>query len=89
MFLRKDVLQRRIVQRGAQANDASEADVDVLEWQLAGEKPPATSEPVVRIDGEQANPQQIVDALVARCIASKEFCRTSAVRSRTPLPGAF
>jgi predicted kinase len=61
----KDVLQQRIAQRRAQADDASEADLDVLEWQLAEQEPPSASEPVVRIDSEQASLRQIVEALLA------------------------
>jgi predicted kinase len=61
----KDVLQRRIAQRRAQANDASEADGDVLKWQLAEQEPISASELVIRIDSEQATLRQIVDALAA------------------------
>jgi aminoglycoside phosphotransferase family enzyme/predicted kinase len=62
----KDVLQRRIAQRRAQANDASEADEGVLDWQLVNEEPPLDSEPLLRIDGESASLQQIMDALAVR-----------------------
>jgi aminoglycoside phosphotransferase family enzyme/predicted kinase len=60
----KAVLQQRIAQRRAQADDASEADEDVLEWQLANEEPPAASEPVVRVDSERTSLRQIMDAVV-------------------------
>lgn len=62
----KEVLQRRIAQRRAEANDASEADEDVLDWQLAEQEPPLASEPVIRIDSEQASLPQIVEALALR-----------------------
>jgi aminoglycoside phosphotransferase family enzyme/predicted kinase len=62
----KDVLQRRIAQRMAQANDASEADEDVLDWQLANQEPPSDSEPTIRVDSEKASLGRIVDALAVR-----------------------
>ncbi len=57
------LLKQRIEQRRNEGVDASEADLQILQWQLARQQPPTAAEPVVRIDTEQTNLGQIIELL--------------------------
>lgn len=60
------LLEQRIEQRSNEGLDASEANLQILHWQLARQQPPTAPEPVARIDTEQVNLAQIVELLELR-----------------------
>ncbi len=57
------LLEQRIEQRSREGLDASEANLQILHWQLARQQPPTAPEPVVRIDTRQVKLRQIVELL--------------------------
>jgi len=59
----KVVLEQRIAHRQAQGNDASEANLDVLNWQLSTAELPLEDEPVANIDSEHISLAQILEAI--------------------------
>ena len=59
----KSLLMRRIAQRRIAENDASEADQEILEWQLSNQEPPDSDEPAVHVRTENANLHTILKAL--------------------------
>ncbi len=57
------LLERRIAQRTEEGVDASEANLQVLHWQLIRQQLPSAAEPVVRVATEQVNLRQILKLL--------------------------
>jgi aminoglycoside phosphotransferase family enzyme/predicted kinase len=59
----KSLLMHRIEQRQIEGNDASEADLEILEWQLSHQEPPDSDEPVVHIQTENTTLHQVLKAI--------------------------
>ncbi len=57
------LLEQRIDQRRSEGQDASEANLQILHWQLERQQPPSALEPVVAIDTEQVSLRQITELL--------------------------
>ena len=56
-------LRERIVARGQERSNPSEADLDVLDWQLENFELPATDEPVIDLDTTRLNLDGLREAL--------------------------
>jgi aminoglycoside phosphotransferase family enzyme/predicted kinase len=86
---RPETLRQRIEARAARGTDASEAGLEVLDAQLAGQEPPALDEQafVVAIGAEQATPDSLRDAAQSLRTRGLDDGRSSSAPLVGPGPG--